>query len=226
MLRGRGPKQPLRREIEQGNCRGALAWTPSRIWRRFTSSQISGRPHVERALHRLIYHEMYTNSRNEVQKRVFVLALNRKMRLKSVHNDFQKSLWTNVQNSEGGREGGTCFRTPLTQTQQAVNELPMVQSSFATNRNACWLNRHFADEIQTRQYRSPEVCCRQLESLPVQGNRQPQSLDSLFTESSQTVVNILRFFSEFLNFYRNLQFQNNSFQNPWTFAKFWEDYVT
>jgi serine/threonine-protein kinase SRPK3/serine/threonine-protein kinase SRPK1 len=23
--------------------------------------------------------------------------------------------------------------------------------------NACWLNRHFADEIQTRQYRSPEV---------------------------------------------------------------------
>ena len=25
--------------------------------------------------------------------------------------------------------------------------------------NACWTHKHFTDDIQTRQYRSPEVCC-------------------------------------------------------------------
>ena len=34
--------------------------------------------------------------------------------------------------------------------------------------NACWTYKQFTDDIQTRQYRCPEVRCWQLDPLPLQ----------------------------------------------------------
>lgn len=38
-----------------------------------------------------------------------------------------------------------------------INEDDMISVKIADLGNACWINHHFTDEIQTRQYRSPEV---------------------------------------------------------------------
>ncbi|CAN3376327.1 hypothetical protein DIURU_004065 [Diutina rugosa] len=38
-----------------------------------------------------------------------------------------------------------------------INENELISVKIADLGNACWVNHHFTDEIQTRQYRSPEV---------------------------------------------------------------------
>lgn len=38
-----------------------------------------------------------------------------------------------------------------------INEDELISVKIADLGNACWINHHFTDEIQTRQYRSPEV---------------------------------------------------------------------
>lgn len=38
-----------------------------------------------------------------------------------------------------------------------INEDELIRVKIADLGNACWVNHHFTDEIQTRQYRSPEV---------------------------------------------------------------------
>ena len=35
-----------------------------------------------------------------------------------------------------------------------------ISSKIVDFGNACWVNKHFTDDIQTRQYRSPEVCLK------------------------------------------------------------------
>ncbi len=38
-------------------------------------------------------------------------------------------------------------------------ELPAARCKLVDFGNACWTHKHFTDDIQTRQYRSPEVRC-------------------------------------------------------------------
>ena len=42
-------------------------------------------------------------------------------------------------------------------TNDIINEDELISVKIADLGNACWTNHHFTDEIQTRQYRSPEV---------------------------------------------------------------------
>ncbi|KAK6459850.1 kinase-like domain-containing protein [Scheffersomyces coipomensis] len=44
-----------------------------------------------------------------------------------------------------------------TTTTDIINEDELISVKIADLGNACWVNHHFTDEIQTRQYRSPEV---------------------------------------------------------------------
>ncbi len=46
---------------------------------------------------------------------------------------------------------------PLTAA-EVCERLADVRCSIVDFGNACWVHKHFTDDIQTRQYRSPEVC--------------------------------------------------------------------
>lgn len=50
--------------------------------------------------------------------------------------------------------GDAYFESHCTDTEHAFDEIVV---KIADLGNACWVDHHFTDDIQTRQYRSPEV---------------------------------------------------------------------
>jgi serine/threonine protein kinase len=51
-------------------------------------------------------------------------------------------------------------------------KLGRAQAKLVDFGNACWTERHFTEDIQTRQYRSPEVC----RAVDIRGSCTPCSL--------------------------------------------------
>lgn len=49
------------------------------------------------------------------------------------------------------------FNESINESSFMVNDDELISVKIADLGNACWINHHFTDEIQTRQYRSPEV---------------------------------------------------------------------
>lgn len=56
-----------------------------------------------------------------------------------------------------GYAAGTFDGTYATTYDSVINEDELISVKIADLGNACWVHHHFTDEIQTRQYRSPEV---------------------------------------------------------------------
>lgn len=54
---------------------------------------------------------------------------------------------------EPGIDAGDCKNSP----EEAQRRAKLVRSKIADLGNACWRDKHFTDDITTRQYRSPEV---------------------------------------------------------------------
>ncbi|KAM9908443.1 hypothetical protein OXX79_000362 [Metschnikowia pulcherrima] len=63
--------------------------------------------------------------------------------------------------SHNGNNPGPFFGQSATGTEHTdpmvINEDELISVKIADLGNACWIHHHFTDEIQTRQYRSPEV---------------------------------------------------------------------
>ena len=58
--------------------------------------------------------------------------------------------------NEGGKGSLNTSMETLTLDDGSI-ENPLLRVKIADLGNACWVNRHFTEDIQTRQYRSPEV---------------------------------------------------------------------
>ena len=48
---------------------------------------------------------------------------------------------------------------PAVDLQRLQEQLLHMSAKIVDFGNACWTHKHFTDDIQTRQYRSPEVSC-------------------------------------------------------------------
>ena len=48
-------------------------------------------------------------------------------------------------------------KTPESSSQEKEGENEIISVKIADLGNACWVGHHFTNDIQTRQYRSPEV---------------------------------------------------------------------
>ena len=57
------------------------------------------------------------------------------------------------------------YDAPLTAA-EVCERLADVRCSIVDFGNACWVHKHFTDDIQTRQYRSPEVLLQILTPTP------------------------------------------------------------
>lgn len=77
-------------------------------------------------------------------------TLNNSLSSMSIYNSFENN--TNLlEMTNPVREFSSSVLTDV------INEDELISVKIADLGNACWINHHFTDEIQTRQYRSPEV---------------------------------------------------------------------
>lgn len=118
------------------------------------------------------------NSRNPIQERVKAfMGTEPTAEMITVPSDRDSKPAANGSDStfkEGGKQGRVLLQTPsndspLSSTQAAVarashqpdlSDVDMLKQSRAVVvdlGNACWTHRHFSEDIQTRQYRAPEV---------------------------------------------------------------------
>jgi serine/threonine-protein kinase SRPK3 len=51
----------------------------------------------------------------------------------------------------------TSASSPTAQKKKRKRNVPIINVKIADLGNACWVSHHFTNDIQTRQYRSPEV---------------------------------------------------------------------
>jgi len=63
-------------------------------------------------------------------------------------------------------ENGTSYRRPIDNS-KLFNENHYPRIQIVDLGNACWTDKHFTDDIQTRQYRAPEAIVRSKWSTPV-----------------------------------------------------------
>lgn len=85
---------------------------------------------------------------------------NDKLIQSSSNNDLNNSLSSlsiSHKYDEGHSNMEASFSESINESSFIINDEELISVKIADLGNACWINHHFTDEIQTRQYRSPEV---------------------------------------------------------------------